>query len=336
MRRLWLALALGLLLVAACRPDRVDPVLTLAPGDVCAALQAGPPPTATFNHPGVRILAFGDYGTDRDDWSQTRLAAAMAAYDAEHPFDLGLALGDNFYPNGLNSPTDPRWDSQWERLYSPLGIRIYAVLGNHDYWDRRSPAAEIARTRRSASWCLPGTHYTFTAGPVQLFAVDTTPVDEPGKDRDGAMAAQRVWLARALAASRARWKIVFGHHPIYTNGHHGGADGSLPRVRQYLLPLLRENGVDLYVAGHDHDLQVLEPEDGVHFVVSGAGGRDLRRFDRDLCRRWGLDLTYGFTVLEADAASLSVTFVGLGESKPYRVLWGPAALRKGETSACRP
>jgi hypothetical protein len=335
--------SLGLvLLLAACR--RGDPVLPPAPAnDLCAALQAdappgAPPPSISPDHlrrTGVRILAFGDFGTDDDNWPQERVAAAMAGYGADHPYDFGLTLGDNFYPRGLNSVEDPRWQRQWERLYTPMGIRFYAVLGNHDHYDPGSPAAEIARSRRSPSWCLPRTWYTFTAGPVQLFAVDTTPVEEPAWDHDGAMAAQRQWLDRALGASRARWKVVFGHHPIYSNGHHSGPRSSLPRTRQYLLPVLVKHRVDLYLAGHDHDLQMLEPESGVHFAVSGAAGRYLRRFDRNLCSRWGRDLTYGFTVLEADETKLAITFVGLGEGRPYRVLWGPAEMRKGEDSACR-
>jgi tartrate-resistant acid phosphatase type 5 len=332
-----LALILALLLTACDGSPAHLP--SAGAGDVCAALQAGgPPPAVSLRQPGVRsvrIVAFGDFGTDHDDWPQERVAAAMAAYGAEHPYDLGISLGDNFYPSGLASATDPRWDRQWERLYTPLGIRVYAVLGNHDYYDPKSPEAEIARSRRSASWCLPRTWYTFTAGPVQLFAVDTTPVEEPGLDHDGAMAAQLQWLDRALAASRARWKVVYGHHPVYTNGDHGGPGGSLPRIRQYLLPLLVRHRVDLYLAGHDHDLEMLEPESGVHFAVSGAAGRELRRFDSSLCGRWGRDPTYGFSVLEADEARLALTFVGLGESRPYRVLWGPAALSKGEVSACR-
>lgn len=342
MLRPTVVLALLLTLTACDRVtfdlDRDSPMAPVA-GDVCPALQAGgPPPSIPLNRPNVRIVAFGDFGTEGDDWSQERLARAIAAYGADHPYDLGLTLGDNFYPRGLNSVDDPRWERQWESFYTPLGIRFYAVLGNHDYDDPKSPAAEIARSRRSQSWCLPRPWYTFTAGPVQFFAVDTTPVDRPGRDRGGAtsaMVAQRQWLDRALAASRARWKIVYGHHPIYSNGPHASPQGDLPRIREYLLPVLVRHGVDLYLAGHDHDLQVLEPESGVHFAVSGGGGRNIRRFTVDRCRRWGMDLAYGFTVLEADEANLTLTFVGLGDSRPYRVLWGPAGMRKGEDSACR-
>ncbi|WP_240167878.1 hypothetical protein [Streptomyces noursei] len=37
------------------------------------------------------------------------------------------------------------------------------------------------------------------------------------------MPEQRAWLDGALRASRARWKIVLGHHPCLDNGKHGSA-----------------------------------------------------------------------------------------------------------------
>ena len=344
------------LLLCACGPRtpssevepsaQAQPVSAPAMGDACAALiPAGslddPPavPLSLPGNPGVRIVAFGDFGeqTNRSTAPQNEVARAIAAYHADQPFDFGLTLGDNFYPAGLNSPTHPRWTSQWERLYSPLGIRIYAVLGNHDYKNARSPRAEMERSRHSATWCLPRPYFTFTAGSVQLFAVDTTPVEEPRRDPGGAMAAQRQWLDRALDASRARWKIVYGHHPVYSNGEHGGRTGTLPRIKSYLLPLLLKHKVDVYLSGHDHDLEALEPEGGVHFFVSGGAGRHLRDFERKGCQRWGTAGSYGFTVLETDATGLSlkVSFVEPARDKPYRVAWGPEPVRKGASSDCR-
>jgi len=316
-------------------------------GDICAALMSKesldePPAVSDVGLPGspeLRIVAFGDFGEqpNRNTGPQNEVAQAITAYHTDQPFDFGLTLGDNFYPAGLTSPTDPRWTSQWERLYSPMGIRVYAILGNHDYKNARSPGAEIARSRHSATWCLPRPYFTFTAGAVQLFAVDTTPVEEPGYDPGGAMDAQRLWLDRALAASRARWKIVYGHHPVYSNGEHGGRSGALPRIKSYLLPLLLKHKVDVYLSGHDHDLEALEPEGGVHFYVSGGAGRHLRAFERKGCQQWGTASSYGFTVLETDATGLSlkVSFVEPGQDTPYRVVWGPEPVRKGASSDCR-
>jgi hypothetical protein len=95
-------------------------------------------------------------------------------------------------------------------LYDPLGIKFYATLGNHDWGFADSPAAEILYTWKSPSWRMPAPYYTFTAGPMQFFAMDTNEVSE----------AQLLWLKDELAKSRARWKLVYGHHPIYSAGAH--------------------------------------------------------------------------------------------------------------------
>jgi hypothetical protein len=262
----------------------------------------------------VRILAFGDFGDGGRD--QSEVARTMELYGRQHRFDLGLTLGDNFYPSGLASPRAGRWDRDWEAMYDPLGIRIYATLGNHDYQRRKSPGAEIERSRLSSSWCLPRRYYTFTAGPVQLFALDTNPI---ARDETTART-QLAWLRSALRASRATWKVVYGHHPIYTGGEHGKDQGYLAGMRERLLPILKAERVDVYLTGHDHDLEALKPEGGVTFFVSGGGGKDKRPLKTDRCRLWGRS-AYGFTVLEARGDELAVRYVGSKGEILYETSW---------------
>lgn len=245
----------------------------------------------------VRVLAFGDFGTGSEP--QKKVAAAMREYHGKSPFDFGITLGDNFYPSGMNSPLDERWKTLYSDLYDPLGIKIYASLGNHDWYGPDSPAAEILYSDRSPSWRLPSPYYTFTAGPVQFFALDTNDMSE----------AQFMWLDSEIAKSQARWKVVYGHHPIYSAGRH--ADN--PALITRLLPLLKGR-VDIYIAGHDHDMQHLKPDGGVHFFIAGGGGamtRLLRPGPRSIFAR----AAYGFAVLEADRSRLKVTLVGV-DSKP--------------------
>jgi len=59
--------------------------------------------------------------------------------------------------------------------------------------------------------------------------------------------------------------IVYGHHPLYSSGAHG--------EDLNLIILLEANGADLYLAGHDHNLEIRKPINGVTYVVSGAGGK---------------------------------------------------------------
>ena len=61
--------------------------------------------------------------------------------------------------------------------------------------------------------------------------------------------------------------MVYGHHPIYSDGKYGDD----PALRDSLMPILRGRA-NLYISGHEHSLQHLTAEDGVHFVIAGGGG----------------------------------------------------------------
>ena len=95
--------------------------------------------------------------------------------------------------------------------------------------------------------------------------------------------AQLVWLGEALTTSRARWKVVFLHHSIYSaatkRGGHGG-EASLLRLRARLEPIFVGHGVDLVLAGHDHHYDRSTPQPAksptghkVQYVTAGASAR---------------------------------------------------------------
>ena len=242
--------------------------------------------------PTVRVLAFGDFGDGSP--RQEHVAESMRRLHAQKPFDLAVTLGDNFYPAGMSSPTDGRWQRDFARLYEPMRIRFYPTLGNHDWLLADSPAAEVLHSAQSAYWRMPAARYTFVAGPIQFFAVDTNLVSR----------AQLDWLDRELGRSTARWKIVYGHHPIFSYGAHGDE----PTVRDNLLPLLRGRA-HIYLCGHEHDLQHLGPEGGVHFVIAGGGGVQPRRTSGGPRSLFAASKN-GFAVIEGNRSSLTVSLVG--------------------------
>jgi hypothetical protein len=255
-------------------------------------LRVPPPVFTTKQQNNIRIVAFGDFGTGTDE--QKQVAAAMMAEHRKSPFDIGLTVGDNFYPVGMESLKDPRWKTWWENLYGPMQIPFYAVLGNHDWYDFDSPAAEILFSGHAKSWEMPSPYYTFVAGPIQFFAIDTNEVS----------AKQLVWLNEELTKSRARWKVVYGHHPIYSDGYHGDNAELIDK----LLPVIN-NRIDVYLSGHEHDLQHLKPVAGIHFLVSGGGGRDLRP-PQPTNRAFFATEKHGFTIFQVDQNKFDIRFVG--------------------------
>jgi tartrate-resistant acid phosphatase type 5 len=270
-----------------------DHWLTLALGAMLPAFLREPPPVfeARPSHRSVRVLAFGDFGSG--DPEQREVARAIGRLHQQRPIDFGLTLGDNVYPKGMRSPTDPRARELWNDVYDALGITFYASLGNHDWASSDSPAAEVLFTRPGSTWQMPATHYTFRAGPAQFFALDTTALS----------AEQLAWLARELDRSPARWKIVYGHHPIRSAGKHGDSQDLVER----LLPVLA-NRADLYLAGHDHDMQQLETERGVALFVVGGGGAGVRPVTPGPRSLFAAS-SHGFAVLQVEAEQVTVELV---------------------------
>jgi hypothetical protein len=265
-----------------------------------AFLQEAPPVfEAMPPRQSIRVLAFGDFGTGSEGMKKT--AAAAAAHHGANPFDLGLTLGDNILSNGVTSPADPRWKGEWEDLYDPLGIPIFAVTGNQDWGFPDSPAAEILYSQKSRTWRMPALYYSYTAGPVQFFALATQALSET----------QLRWLDRELGRSTKRWKIVYGHHPVYSHGSHGDTPG----FDKDLLTVMKGRA-HVYLAGHEHMAQHLKPEGGVHLLVAPAAGQGIRPV-KSGPRTLYSGSFYGFAVIEAGHGELTLRFVDADGKAQY-------------------
>jgi len=172
---------------------------------------------------------------------------------------FAVHLGDIFYVRGPKDTEDPRYMDWWERPYGPLGLQFYLTLGNHDYYG--NPDASVAWTAKSPSkrWLMPARYYTFRHGGVRFLALDT---NEPTE-------AQAAFFRGVLTQSRLageRWVVALGHHPRKSVGRHGDAEADYAGWWDALLC----GRADLFLAGHDHDKQVLQAHCGVALAVSGA------------------------------------------------------------------
>ncbi|CAM3784176.1 metallophosphoesterase [Deinococcus frigens] len=276
------------LLLTACAPALGGPVQPLA--DLTATLSVPNP-----EH--LRVVVMGDQGTGTE--VQRRVAAAMQTVCAVQGCDLGVGLGDNFYPAGPKEAGSLLFKTRFADVYGPLNIPFLMVPGNHDEsgtfngdgTDARGADAEVAYSRLNPQWVMPGRTYRAPVGTLaEFFAVDTSPLAaylpvRRASERPGGVwdAAQQAWLTESLAASPARWKLVLGHHPLFSNGKHGDAgryDG-LPFAFQRGDAVRKLYGLacgraDLLLSGHDHALEVFAPQPecpGTWTAVSGAAGK---------------------------------------------------------------
>jgi len=238
-------------------------------------------PAATEN--GLNFIVFGDWGREAEA-DQVGVATQMAKASKAMGAKFVISVGDNFYEDGVASTEDKQWKDSFEAVYDATALQIpwRVILGNHDYHGNCD--AQIAYSKISHRWGMPERYYTRTEridanALVDFFYIDTTPMiklyyDEAGKEKTRAnvitqdVPKQMAWFKRSLAASKAEWKIVVGHHPIYSGGDHGDT----AELIESILPLLHEYKVQAYFCGHDHDLQHLTAGD-VNLFISGAGSQ---------------------------------------------------------------
>jgi hypothetical protein len=205
-------------------------------------------------------------------------------------------------------------------------VPLFMALGNHDGetgWPDAAAGASLAQWALAARRILfpnpepdgfysgntdqlPGggfrqDYYAFEWGDALIVVLDpytyTTP--KPGTNGWGWTlgATQYQWLARTLAASRARFKFVFSHHLLGGNGTEtrGGAafaslfewggrnldgtwgfDKQRPGWAAPIHQLLVDNDVTMWLHGHDH-LYAREELDGV--VYQEVPQPSLARYD---------------------------------------------------------
>lgn len=142
----------------------------------------------------VDLVSASDHGKEplkqKKVLRQMQVATAMGKYAAEtdpKPSFL-IALGDNFYDNGVYSSTDSLWQYLWKDVYlqyESLNIPWYPVFGNHDYgYGNTGVQAQLTRYKEHTDddiWIFPDTNYTRrfdipgpAGGSVQIIFIDTT------------------------------------------------------------------------------------------------------------------------------------------------------------------
>lgn len=298
--------------VVEVRPEpspepRVEPVVTpdkapdnrplpeLKP-DIAPPDRRPPAPVAE-----VRFIVMGDTGTG----SSTQKAVAKAIHrkclaeakpGGRGPCEFVLLLGDNFYDVGVKSAKDPQFKTKFEDMYSFLKLPFYITIGNHDYGIEKIGGAGFGfhkfayyrdYGKTNPLFVFPDKYYDLHKGNAHFVSLNTCELFF-----DVETAKQTKFVKDSLARAKklnSVWKIGFGHHPYISNGRHGNAG----RYEGFPIPIPFVSGTeikkffekeicgkfDFYLAGHDHNLQVLQSKCGTNFVVSGAGAKTKKAGD---------------------------------------------------------
>uniref|UniRef100_A0A6C0L3D5 Calcineurin-like phosphoesterase domain-containing protein n=1 Tax=viral metagenome TaxID=1070528 RepID=A0A6C0L3D5_9ZZZZ len=189
-----------------------------------------------------------------------------------------IGLGDNIYDEGCVDSNDEQFVTKFEDPYKNISdkVKFYMCLGNHDYGnsyfgtDNSKSQIEYSQVskKRGGKWILPSKYYTFRKGDVQLIVIDTN-LDYLSPEE---VKKQSQFIRNTIRKSKAKWKIVYGHHTWRSMGNHGNADNNL---ENFLTDIFMKTPFDIYMCGHDHSKQVIQTKINnkeIHLIVCGTGG----------------------------------------------------------------
>ncbi len=230
----------------------------------------------------TRFLILGDTGSGNPD--QHRVAQNSWKTCQERGADFVLLLGDNFIQEGVSGLEDEQWRTKFEEVYEHQ-LPFYAVLGNHDL--RGDWRAQIAYSYQSERWLMPGVNYSFQAGPLELFGINTT------------CTVCSLWTLQR--PKRTPWRLVFGHRPLATRGRHRGMTWLERQLIKWSRP-------DVYCAGHNHLLEHTR-WGGIDLITSGGGGNPIHPAAySDVPEGEFLEETMGYVWMEVTPTRLEAHF----------------------------
>lgn len=209
----------------------------------------------------TRPFRFGVAGDSRgapSDWGT--IVEALDAQGAEFRLFTGDAVS-----SGSNI-------SQWEDWYDAGGNIIaetmtWQVNGNHEALTQAY--FSMVGQPENELW------YSFDYGNVHFVALN----DTVGASTD--WQTQADWLAADLAATTQPWKVVFHHKAAYSGCRPNGEDTN---VRTWFVPVEEAGGVQLDLAGHNHNYERSVPlfggeevaqTEGVTYIVTAGSGAPL-------------------------------------------------------------
>ena len=160
-------------------------------------------------------------------------------------------------------------DAQWRRFFeieSPVIRRVplFAAVGNHDVSQRKHFRRYFLMERVNQD----NRFYVQDWGSVRILVMDSSVEGRQGSDQYRFLAEQM-----RQAAEENLIMLLVLHHPPYSAGAHG----SDLEMREVVGDLGPKFGLEVVLAGHDHNYERTKRIDGVTYMVAASGGAPIRR-----------------------------------------------------------
>jgi hypothetical protein len=228
----------------------------LAGADSAHYFQTAPTPGTAR---AMRLWSIGDAGFTGANVNAVR--DAYGTFAGTTAADLFLLLGDNAYLSG----TDAQYQAAVFDTHAIMlqTTPVWSVVGNHEAVSSNSvtqtgPYFDMFSfpTAAEAGGVASGTesYYAFDYGDVHFIVLDS----EQAPSMSGTP--MLTWLEADLQAAvmnNPDWIVALWHRPPYTKGllHNSDTESNEINMRQFVVPILENYGVDVVFSGHSHSYE---------------------------------------------------------------------------------
>jgi hypothetical protein len=218
----------------------------------------------------LRFWFLGDSGSNRPRWDvkeppfgEGQLSHPIQVRNGFRTFNRGqsldgiILLGDNAYPFG----TDRQYQAAFFNVYRDelAHTPLFPCVGNHDMDDAYPYVFRLGSTNVDhGTGSKHPYYYSRDLGDMHLVVLDpwklwleqTTDVTLPDWKK------QLDWLKQDLSRNNQKWTVLVNHFPLYCAGNYDSdTNEPLKLLREMLVPIIDQYGLDLVIAGHDHTYQ---------------------------------------------------------------------------------
>ncbi len=189
----------------------------------------------------VNFIVTADVQASNDENFKRAAEVMKKAVETMPEHDFITTLGDF-----VNDCTNEEWDSYFRNFAFANGsTTIIPVAGNHEgnlQWDKFNNVFNIGEAKGSMT--TTGCYYSFDWGDAHFAVLNSNDMYPMSQQ-------QLNWLKNDMRASDAQWKIILMHRALYSAGKNINKPDTII-MREVLLPVVDELGIDVVFAGHDH------------------------------------------------------------------------------------
>lgn len=185
----------------------------------------------------ANFIVFADVQASNEENFKMAADVLKQAVNVMPEYEFTVGLGDF-----VNDCTNEEWDSYFRNFaFTNMNTTLVPVAGNHEgnlQWFKFNNMFNIGAVEGSNT--MTGCYYSFDWGDAHFAVLNTND-----------MYPMSNWLRNDMNASDAQWKVVLMHRALFSAGKNINKPDTLI-MREHLLPVIDELGIDVVFAGHDH------------------------------------------------------------------------------------